>query len=112
VRELADRETQYLKILHSIGLFQAHIADLLESKVVEAEKVASWIKHGVKLSPKYSNEDLLKQGLDIHDGEIELIESLTLMERSLATHLNLLLKDEMDNDQSENETNYSGGLHK
>lgn len=104
---MAGREAQYLKILHSIGQYQAHIADLLEAKVVEAEKAANWIKHGVKLSPKYSNEEHLKQCLDIHDGEIELIESLTLMERSLANHLQLLLQEETDDTESE-----SGGFHK
>ncbi|MCR8645179.1 hypothetical protein NV379_21220 [Paenibacillus sp. N1-5-1-14] len=89
-----SKERHLIHILTSIEQYQAHIADMLEAKSLEAKKASHWVCNHYSGLSAASHQDKVKHSLDVHDGVLGVLEAASRMERSLARHLQLLLESE------------------
>ncbi|WJH32483.1 hypothetical protein N6H14_19115 [Paenibacillus sp. CC-CFT747] len=86
------REHAYLKLLEATADMQAHVAGILEAKVMEAEKTKHWLNRHVDHSGFQDHDGVSAFTLEFHTQLIEVIDGITKMERGLARNLKVLLE--------------------
>lgn len=86
-----EREEAYLLMLDATAKIQAHIADILEAKALEAEKSRAWICGHIHKEVVADHAEKLKKSLEFHEQLIEVMEGLTKMENGLSQNLSVLL---------------------
>lgn len=86
-----NREEAYLTILDAVAKMQFHVAAMLESKAVEAEKVRNWLCLHIRDGAFAQYDEQLKQTLDIHEQMVEVIDGITKMESGLARNIEIVL---------------------
>lgn len=87
-----EKEQSLREIARAMTRFQAEIADMLDAKATEAEKVRNWIT--LHMLPHETDHygDRLKQAMGVHEMMIEVIDSLSKMQSSLGQHFKLLVE--------------------
>lgn len=86
-----NREEAFLTILDATAKMQFHVAGMLESKAVEAEKVRNWLILHIRDEAFARYDEQLKQTLDVHELLVEVIDGITKMESGLARNIEVVL---------------------
>lgn len=91
-----SREQALISILDSTAHLQSNMAIILEAKAIEAEKVRNWIGNHVRSDSFSSQQQLVKDTMDIHEQLIEVIEGLSKLGQGMTSMLKVVLRHEAD----------------
>jgi hypothetical protein len=91
-----DRTQFLIDILEAAAHKQYHISVILEAKVAETAKARNWLCGKIEQNQFGDHEELLKHCGTVHEQMIEMIDSMTKLEASLAKNLKIVLGHEED----------------
>jgi Ni,Fe-hydrogenase III large subunit len=91
-----SREQAFLRMLNAAANIQWNVAQILEAKAVEAEKLRNWLINHVTSDAFADHESQVKQPIGIHEHVLETIEGLTKLNRGLTGVLKSVLGGEED----------------
>ncbi|MFS0723265.1 restriction endonuclease subunit S [Paenibacillus sp. 1P07SE] len=91
-----SREQAFLRVLESSANLQSNMAQILEAKAVEAEKTRNWICNHVRSDAFASQQQLVKDTMEIHDQLIEVIDGLSKMGQGMCSMLKVVLRHDAD----------------
>ncbi|OUM95433.1 MAG: restriction endonuclease subunit S [Thermobacillus sp. ZCTH02-B1] len=91
-----SREQAYMRMLNTAANIQWNVAQILEAKAVEAEKMRNWLINHVTSDVFADHESQVKHPIGIHEHVLETIEGLTKLSRGLTGVLKAVLGGEGD----------------
>jgi len=89
------RADSFLEMLDAAASMQYNISIILEAKAGESEKSRDWICQHLHPLCFGTQEEQLKQPLEMHEQFVELIDGLTKLENALARNLKVVLNREV-----------------
>jgi len=91
-----SREQTLLSFLDSSAHLQSNMAMILEAKAVEAEKVRNWICNHIRSDSFASQQQLVKETMDVHEQLIEVIDGLSKLGQGMCSMLKVVLRHDAE----------------
>ena len=91
-----SREQAFLRMLNAAAQMEWNVAQILEAKAVEAEKMRNWLINHVTSDAFADHESQVKQPIGVHEHVLGTIEGLTKLKRGLTGVLKAVLGGDGD----------------
>ncbi|GGF98815.1 restriction endonuclease subunit S [Paenibacillus abyssi] len=92
-----SREQDFLRVLEASANLHLNMEKILEAKAVEAEKVRSWMSSHITAEVFPSQQELVKETMQVHEQLIEVIDGLTKLNHGMTHVLKVVLRHDADN---------------